>query len=432
MMTTFWIVAGVMVGVGMLFVALPLLRRAPERDEATADRLNLSIRKDQLAELEKDLESGVLSREQFEQGRLEIERGLLAEAQAPPAAPARVTRGSRWVALVAGLIVPLVAMSLYAKLGNRDAMAPIPEGGPELAHQITAGQLAAMVQRLADRLKDNPDDADGWAMLGRSYAVLHRYQDAAMAYARAYDLIGDNPDVLADYGEAISLANNGEFTPDAKRLIERAIQVDPTHRKALWLLGTIAFEEEDYPKALDMWQRLAPLFPAGSEMERTMQANIAEVQDILARQKGGAQTAQAGPMAGGMGSGGPAPATSDAPAATAAAAQVSGTVELDPSLKAKVPKNATLFIFARAAQGPRMPLAIIRRGVPDFPVDFTLDRSMSMMAGMSLADFPRVVVGARISASGGAMPASGDLQGLTGPIAVGSSGVKVVISEVVP
>jgi len=242
-MTTFWIVGGALVLVGMLFVALPLLRRAPERDEDTADRLNLSIRKDQLAELERDLESGVLSREQFEQGRLEIERGLLAEARATPPAPPKVTRGSRWAALVAGLLVPLVAVSLYAKLGTRDAMAPMPEGGPELAHEITAGQLGAMIQRLADRLKANPQDPDGWAMLGRSYAVLHRYQDAAMAYSRAYDLLGDNPDVLADYGEALSMANQGEFTPESKRLIERAVQIDPTHRKALWLAGTIAFEE---------------------------------------------------------------------------------------------------------------------------------------------------------------------------------------------
>jgi len=427
-MTTFWIIGGALVLAGMLFVALPLLRRAPERDEATADRLNLSIRKDQLAELERDLESGVLSPEQFEQGRLEIERGLLAEARAEAVpAPPRVTRGSRWAALVAGLLVPLVAVSLYAKLGTRDAMAPLPEGGPELAHEITAGQLGAMVQRLADRLKDNPQDPDGWAMLGRSYAVLHRYQDAAMAYSRAYDLLGDNPDILADYGEAISMANQGEFTPQSKRLIERAVQIDPTHRKALWLAGTIAFEEEDYPKALSMWQQLLPLFPAGSEMAQTMQANIAEVQDILARQKGGVETAQAGSA---PASGGPAPAASGA--AQAAPARVNGTVELDPSLKAKVPPGAILFIFARAAQGPRMPLAIIRRPVGDFPVTFSLDRSMSVMPGMSLADFPQVMVGARISASGQAMPSSGDLQGLTGPVAVGSSGVKVVIAEVVP
>jgi cytochrome c-type biogenesis protein CcmH len=425
-MTTFWIIAGFLVLVAALFVALPLLRRAPERDEATADRLNLSIRKDQLAELERDLESGVLSREQFEQGRLEIERGLLAEAQATPPPPPKVTRGSRWAALLAGLLVPLVAVSLYAKLGNHDAMAPMPEGGPDMAHDITAGQLASMVQRLADRLKDNPQDPEGWAMLGRSYAVLHRYQDAAMAYSRAYDLIGDNPDVLADYGEALSMANQGQFTPESKRLIERAIQIDPTHRKALWLAGTIAFEEEDYPKALSMWQQLLQLFPAGSEMAQTMQANIAEVQDILTRQKGGVETAQAGS---GPVSGGAAPASG---AAQAAPARVNGTVTLDPGLKSKVPPGAILFIFARATQGPRMPLAIIRRPVGDFPVDFSLDRTMSVMPGLSLSDVSQVVVGARISASGGAMAASGDLQGYSGPVAVGSTGVQVTISEVVP
>lgn len=415
-MTGFWIAAGLLVFVAVLFVALPLVRRAPERDEATADKLNLSIRKDQLAELERDLEAGVLSPEQFEQGRLEVERRLLEEAD-QRAVPPRATRGgrvNRVMALAAAVVVPVAALSLYQALGRVDALAPIPPTTQEAAHEIGAEQLAAMVQRLADRLKDTPEDAEGWMMLGRSYAVLHRYEDAVRAYGRARDLLGDNPDVLTSYADALAMASGGTFTPEATRLIDRALEVDPGHQKALWLAGTIAFEAGDYPKALDDWQRLATLLPPGSEMARTMAANIAEVKSLMgeAPPAGGMEVAQAAPVA--------------------AEARVDGTVKLAPALAGRIPPGATLFVFARAPQGPRMPLAILRQPVGELPMTFTLDRSMGMMPGMTLADFDPVVVGARISASGNAMPASGDLQGLTGPVAVGSSGVTVTIDEVVP
>jgi cytochrome c-type biogenesis protein CcmH len=417
--TGFWIAAGLLVFVAVLFVALPLVRRAPERDEATADKLNLSIRKDQLAELERDLEAGVLSPEQFEQGRLEVERRLLEEADRP-AAPPRSTRGSRVMAVVVAVALPVVALSLYQRLGRIDALGPIPPATQEAAHEIGAEQLAAMVQRLADRLKDTPEDAEGWMMLGRSYAVLHRYEDAVRAYARARDLLGDNPDVLTSYADALAMASGGTFTPEAKRLIDRALEVDPGHQKALWLAGTIAFETGDYPKALDDWQRLATLLPPGSEMARTMAANIAEVKSLMGE----------APAAGGMEVARADQAPEAAP--VAAEARVDGVVELAPALAGRIPPGATLFVFARAPQGPRMPLAILRRPVGKLPMTFTLDRSMGMMPGMTLADFDPVLVGARISASGNAMPASGDLQGLTGPVAVGSTGVTVTIDEVVP
>jgi cytochrome c-type biogenesis protein CcmH len=423
-MTTFWIVAGLLVAVAVLFVVLPLARRAPARDEATADRLNLSIRKDQLAELEADLASGALSPEQYEQGRLEVERGLLEETGAP--AKPVTTRGSRRAAVAMGLLVPVLVVGLYVKLGRLEALAPLPDTPPtEAAHDITAGQLAAMVQRLADRLKENPDDPDGWMMLGRSYSVLKRFPDAAMAYQKAYELVGDNPDVLTNYADALAMANGGEFTPRSVSLIERALKADPGHHKALWLMGTIAYEAKDYPKALETWQRLASLLPPGSDTARAMEANIAEVKDLMAREGGTPVSAPAAPPAG-------AQASAATPEAAPAAPRVAGTVTLDPALADRVKPDATLFIFARAAKGPRMPLAILRKHAGDLPVTFSLDASMSMMPGMSLADFPQVVVGARISASGGAIAQSGDLQGLTGPVAVGSEGLKVVIAEVVP
>jgi cytochrome c-type biogenesis protein CcmH len=429
-MTLFWFLAGFMVFLAVLFVALPLVRRAPERDAATADQLNVTIRKDQLAELEADVAAGTLGPEQLEEGRLELEHRLLAEAR-EEAPQVRVTRGSRWTAVALGVALPAAAVALYLHLGRIDAMAPIPEAAQvqDAAHDITPAQLGSMVQRLADRLRKQPDDAEGWMMLGRSYAVMQRYPDAVQAYQKAYDLVGDNPDVLTGLADAIAMASGGAFTEDSKRLIERAVQVDPSNRKALWLAGTVAYEAQDYPKALDLWERLATLLPPGSDVAATIQANIAEVKDLMAG-KGGAPS---GPMFAAAdtpptdGAATPPPADGAPGAST-----VAGTVSLSPSLAAKVDPDATLFIFARAPQGPRMPLAILRRKAGDLPTDFTLDKDMAMMPAMSLAAFPQVMIGARVSRTGNAMPQSGDLQGMTGPVAVGSTGVSVVIDEVVP
>jgi len=424
-MTLFWILAGFMVFLAVLFVALPLVRRAPARDVAQADRLNVSIRKDQLAELEADVQAGTLSPEQLEEGRLELERRLLAEARAG-AEKVRVSGGSRWLAVGLGVALPAATVALYLHLGRIDAMTPIPTAVPDSAHDVTPAQLGSMVQRLADRLRKQPDDAEGWMMLGRSYSVMQRYQDAVQAYQKAYDLVGDNPDVLTGLADAVAMASGGSFTDDSVRLIDRALEVDPSNRKALWLAGTVAYEKKDYPKALDLWERLAALLPEGSEVAQTIQSNIGEVRDLMGKGAPGVA-----PMLAAAEPGGAAAAPPPVPA-TKGAARVEGTVSLSPALKAKLDPNATLFIFARAPQGPRMPLAILRRRASDLPATFALDKDMAMVPAMSLAQFDQVMIGARVSRSGNATPQSGDLQGMTGPVAVGSTGISVVIDEVVP
>jgi cytochrome c-type biogenesis protein CcmH len=432
-MTLFWFLAAFMVFLAVLFVALPLVRRVPARDAAQADRLNVSIRKDQLAELEADVTAGTLSPDQLEEGRLELERRLLAEARAG-APKARVTGGSRWLAAALGVALPAAVVALYLHLGRIDAMTPIPTATSQTsAHDITPAQLGSMVQRLADRLRKNPDDAEGWMMLGRSYAVMQRYPDAVQAYQKAYDMVGDNPDVLTGLADAVAMASGGNFTDDSVRLIDRALQIDPSHRKALWLAGTVAYEKQDYPKALDLWERLATVLPEGSDVAQTIQSNIAEVKDLMAKGGAGAAPTLAAAESGDAAAAPAPPAAAPAvPGPKGGAARVEGTVSLSPALKAKLDPNATLFIFARAPQGPRMPLAILRLRAAELPTTFALDKDMAMVPAMSLAQFDQVMIGARVSSSGNAMPQSGDLQGMTGPVAVGSTGVAVVIDEVVP
>jgi len=413
-MTTFWIIAALLLFGSALFVLVPLFRKGSGEGAQVAE-LNLTIRRDQLKELEADLTAGTIGQDQFEHGRLEIERQLLEEVDAE--APKALAGGGRGLAAVAAMLVPMVALGIYFKIGTRQALLPTATMAPSAAdasHEVGQDQLAGMVATLAERLQSQPDDAEGWMMLGRSYAVMRQFDKSAEAYSRARGLIGDHPDVLSNYADSLAMANGGRFTERSVALIDKALEIDPLHQKSLWLGGTDAFERGDYPRALELWERLSAQLEPGSDVARTMAANVAEVRAL--------SRGETPPSA--M----PAPEAAPAPAAVAS---ISGTVTVDPSLTARVDPNAVLFVYAKAPSGPPMPLAILRLSATELPLSFTLDETMAMMPQMSLTRFPEVMVGARISVSGNAMAQPGDLQGLIGPIRVGESGLSIVINEVV-
>ncbi|MDH5527303.1 MAG: c-type cytochrome biogenesis protein CcmI [Nitrospirota bacterium] len=423
-MTLFWLLSALMTIGAVLFVVVPLVRTPREEAKASMRELNLLIRRDQLKELEAEHAGGMMGDDQFTRARDELERSVLEESARPEEAPApKAAAGAgvgpnpRVVAGVLSVAVVAIALGMYLKVGSVDALSPQAQmaAAPDDGHSITEEQLAGMVQSLADRLEANPDDPEGWGMLGRSYAVLQQFDKAAEAYARLRALVGDHPDVLSNYADALAMANGGNFTPESIALVERALEMDPGHNKSLWLLGTVYYERGEYSNALNLWSRLDSLIPAEAPEKPIIQANLAELRDII-RKEGGTV---------------PEPEPAPAPAA-GGIARITGTVTLDPALKDKVDPDAILFVFARAPQGPRMPLAIERFKATDLPVTFSLDETMSMMPQMSIASFPQVIIGARLSSSGQAMAASGDLQGFTGPVAVGSEGVSVVISEQVP
>ena len=240
-------------------------------------------------------------------------------------------------------------------------------------------------------------------MLGRSYAVLGHFSESAGAYAKAVALAPNDAHLLADYADSLAMAQGRTLSGEPEKLLKRALAADPNNVKALVLAGTAAYNRNDRAGAVQLWERALAVLPAESEMARRVRASVAEV-------RGESQLAQA-------------PKTPK----PAAGARVSGTVRVDPKLAGKIGPDDTVFIFARAAEGPRMPLAIMRRQGRDLPVKFTLDDSMAMAPQMNLSAFPRVVIGARVSKSANAAAQPGDLQGSSGPIAVGSDRVDVTI-----
>ncbi len=393
-MTVFLVIIGLLIAGALLFIVPPLLRRGTGV-AVSRDAINVAVYRDQLRELEADLRAGTLAADHYEKARREIEARLLEDVGGGGAAAGKPR--ARAAALTLGIAIPLCALAIYLVVGNPQALSP-------QAESVSEQQVQMLIERLAARLRDSPEDAEGWILLGRSYAVLGRFGEATQAYANATARMPKNAQLLADYADALGMAQGRRLQGEPEKIIARALEADPDNLKALALAGTAAFEKNDYAKAVDHWERMLRLVPADSELAQAVRASIAEARTL----------------------GGGAPASKPAQSA-AAGGRVSGVVKLAPELAGKIAPNDTVFIFARAADGPRMPLAVLRRQARDLPLEFALDDSMAMTPAMKLSDHPRVVVGARISKTANANPQAGDLQGLSAPVKVGAERVNVVI-----
>ena len=420
--------------------------------------------KQQIFQLQELHEAGAFSTPLYEQNRALLERQLLdcvlapspsasagtsADGATTPAArptaaavPARkVDRLSPGLLAMVGVAVLAIAGAGYWAMGSPVGAGFEPggvaaagadqngQGGAGAAsHQTTAEQIEAMTGKLVARLKEQPDDAEGWAMLGRSYTVLGRHPEALPAYERAVALRADDAQLLADYADSLAVKNQRVLAGEPMKWVEKALKIDPRNVKALALAGTNAFVGKDYAGAVKYWEQVIQFGPADSGYVQQVQAGLTEAREL----------AGLPPVAGK-----PAGATAATPAATALPApaaqppvslsnkQVSGTVSLAPALAKQAGPEDTLFVFARGPDGKGMPLAILRRQVKDLPLQFTLDDSTAMSPAAKISGVSSVVVSARISKTGEAFPQAGDLSGQTGPVNLGTGSLKVEIRDIV-
>ena len=429
-MITFVLIAAAMVAAALAWVLVPLLRRGRPGGVAR-EASNVAILRDQLRELRADLVTGTMPRDQYEQAKRELEQRVLEESKATPKVASAPSQSAAWSAAILGSAIPIAALLLYVALGNHDAFAPIAsrsaKGGAD--HEVTPQQVEAMAASLAAKLEKEPANVDGWVMLARTYYAMNRHAEAARAFDRAVALVPDNADLLADYADSLG-ASSGGLRGKSLELVERALKADPTHWKALALAGTAAFERKDYRQAVDYWERMKKTVPPDSPIAGSVDASIAEARELggLKSAPASGSPALAAAPVGGAAKG----ASSPAPAPQLSGATVAGTVNLSPALAGKVSPTDTVYIFARAAEGPKMPLAILRKQVKDLPVAFTFDDSMAMAPNFALSNFPSVVVGARVSKSGGATPQSGDLEGLSSAVKIGATGLTIVIDRALP
>ncbi len=424
-MTLFWVYAALLTAVALAILVTPLVRgRSKAGASMSRSASNLTLFCDQLAELDADLAAGTIDREQWEAARGDLQRGLLEDAGAPAAPAAAPATRSRAAAIAVAFAVPLVSVSLYLALGSPQGLDPRKvseaQGAP---HALTREQIESMVARLAQRLKSNPDDAEGWVMLARTYGALGRFAEAADAYAKAEARIPQNAQLLADYADSLAMSQGQNLLGKPEELIRRALKADGNNLKALALAGTVEFEKQNFAKAIEYWKRILPLLPADSKMRNSVDSSIKEAEDKLGGAPGSStQIAQAG-QAGKQ--------KSQAANATAAAnnARLSGTIKLAPALAARTAPEDTVFVLARPAQGSRTPLAAVRVKVKDLPLAFSFDDSMAMNPSAKLSDFSEVVVAARVSKSGNVMPQPGDLEGVSKPVHPGTTGLSVEIAN---
>ncbi len=425
-MIIFWSLCAAMLVLALGFVVLPLMKNRQPEDSNRED-LNISIHREHLRELERELEEGLIEQQQFDKSVEELELDLLSDMQGEKEKTTIVSSRSPLIAGLISVAIPLLTILLYVSLGEPGLIDGQPQ--QEVLEGASSEQMHSieeMVVGLEGRLKEQPDDGEGWNMLGRSYLVLKRYSDAARAYKKTRELLGDNPALLADTAEALIMANNNQFSEESVNLLNQTLQLDPNNKKALWMAGYFGLEQGQIQTALQLWQRLLGLFPDGSQEAIALKQHIADViqQSGITEASESLAVAESGSAATQTGSNTP---------AAAGGASIDVYVSLDPAVAASASPDDIVFIYARAAEGPRMPLAISRNRVRDLPIKVTLNDSMAMSPAMSLSKFNQIIVGARVSKSGNAMPGSGDINGSSGVITLTEVlGVKVTIDEIIP
>lgn len=412
-MIAFWTICGILILIALLFVLVPLLRREKNVDHVERSKLNITLYQQQLSELEADRMNGLVSDAQFEEGKQEIQKRLLDDISGNE--PAAAAQAGRKTAIGLGIAIPVLSVLLYLQLGQPKFLEPqqAPQEPAADNGGFTQEKVESMVARLAARLQKNPTDAEGWTMLGRSYMVLKRFPDAVKAFDHASKLLPNDAQVLAEYAESEMMLDPRQLNPKAVELNDRSLKIDPNNPKALTLGGAIAFEQRDFARVVALWSNLLAQLPPDSDDAKAVESGIA------------------GARAAAKAEGKPLPEPKAEPR-KAAAASVSGSVALAPKLESRASPDDTLYIFAQAVSGPKMPLAILKITAKELPLRFSLDDSLAMAPMMKLSNFSDVIVGARISKSGNAMPQSGDLEGFSQPVKVGARNIRITIDKAIP
>jgi cytochrome c-type biogenesis protein CcmH len=383
---------------------LPPLWRKPALLAADLDQRNILIAQHRLAELKENRRLGGLSQAQYDEQLADLEQALSDDLDIKSNVSLASSQG-RWVIYVLVVAVPVLAGWLYFTLGNYPAVSHSAEMAVD-PDTLKQAEVNKMVEGLAEKMKANPDDAQGWLMLGRSYKVLEQHGKAVDAFAHAYQLLGDQAEIMLLYADALAFVNDKNLTGKPAELVFKALALEPDNMNALWLGGMAKAQQGDTATAITLWKKLEALLPPGSESQQ-------EIQGLLAKVESASPQAAAQPDA--------------APTANVPGAAITVQVSLAPELQKSATPGDTVFVYAQALSGPKMPLAIVRKQVSDLPLTVSLDDTMAMMPNMKLSNFAEVKLLARISKSGNAMSQSGDMIGSIDQVALTDKNSHTII-----
>ena len=411
-MLNFWIICALLLIVALIIILPSLLAKQAPAD-LDRKKINRAVYEKKLLELEGDLNNDLIDQEQYNIAKSDLERSLIDDLEDHKEVV--LNRSNKILPIIVLLALPAIAVFSYLKLNN-GLISLDPEFERKMASQ--QGQMPAIEDAIAEleaKLKQDPDNLDGWQMLGRSYLVSKRFEDAVKAYAKANELTnGANPDVLISYGEAKGFAAGNNFDESAMALFTKALKINPNNERGLWYAGLAAYQLQNYKVSVEYLEKLLQRVPSDQTDART--ALVKYLND--AKQKAGIEIVEE---------------STASKQIDNAQSKITVNVTLSDGLHKKFENSDTLFIYARAMNGPKMPLALVKMTAEDLPTTVTLDDSVSMMPSMTLSSMEQVEVIARISKSGQAVMQSGDLFGSIQSVKTDQSEtVDVVISELVP
>ena len=399
----FLLIVSVLILIAFLLILPPLWRKQAVQ-AADLDQRNILIAQHRLAELKENRRLGGLSQAQYEEQLADLEQALSDDLDIKSHVSSTQSQG-RWVVYVLVLGVPLLAGALYFSLGNYQAISHSAEMAVD-PDTLKLAEINKMVDGLAEKMKNNPDDAQGWLMLGRSYKFQQQYPKAVDAFANAYRLLGDQAEVMLLYADALAYASDKNLAGKPTELVFKALALEPDNMNALWLGGMAKAQQGDPVAAIKLWKKLAALLPPGSDSQQ-------EIQGLLAKIESEAPQAAAQPEA--------------TQPANVSSVAIDVQVSLAPELQKSASPGDTVFIYAQALSGPKMPLAIVRKQVSDLPLTVSLNDTMAMMPNMKLSNFQNVKLLARISKSGNAVSQPGDLIGVIDQVALADKGNHTIV-----
>ncbi len=400
----------ILILVSLVFVIIPVLRQPSTQDSLGRDQQNIVIARDKKETLQQQLANDQMSQQEFDAAMADLEVSLAIDLERQQSLQSNQDAG-KWAVWVFAALIPVLSVYMYWELGEYRvvenpalAQARTKTDAQNAAHAQSgkkAPSMAELVQKVKDHLRNNPDDARGWFMLGRTYLSLQQYPEAVAALQRSYDLSPEEPAVMLALADGLAMTQNGSMAGEAEHLVKLALKLVPENPTALWLAGLAAEQGGRNREAFDYWMSLLPLLgadPQSASEVKTLLTELKQKHPELPELNFPAQAA--------------APSMSAAVNSNAVVSTDTGvavSVTLDPQLSSKVSANDLLFIYAKAASGPPMPLAAKRLKASDLPVKLTLSDADAMMPQMRLSSFDDVVIGARISRSGNPVAQAGDL-----------------------
>ena len=384
---SFWIIAAALLLLALALLLIPMMRARDVTEDDQRQQQNIQIAQEKKSTLEAQLADGEIDQAAFDAAYVDLQNALALELGSREAS-SEVWHG-KWMSVAVLLLVPVASVTLYLNHGeyrvieNPALVKASPHRQNNTAPQMSLPEMIAVIE---ERLAANPQDAEAWFMLGRANMSSRNFSAATGAFRRASELLPQEPGILFALADSIAMQKNGLMAGEPEELVLRGLEIAPRFPNGLWLAGMAAEQRGDFAGAHRYWSLLLPQLaedPQTSNEVRQMLASLEARDPSLAQPSQAATAAANGP-------------------------ELTLRVDITAELRQQADPATAVFVYAKAMQGPPMPLAVKRMQLADLPATLTLGDEDAMMPAMKLSSFDQVIVGARVSFTGNPVAQDGD------------------------